>query len=187
MLRAIVLVPTFTFSGYRGCLLAFLRRCFFDATRWGCRCYFHLSEVGGLAGYIILTGVYLTFVEIGVGATVRAELVGMLLASQHAPDVGSNDGTVRGMRRAQSMVHGAVVSGIFVVSSDQSLWTFWICVSSFLCHRRLPRRSTGCTGRCTRTSSCTSMCTPSTTSTTPRKPYLRGHRSPSTPSTASFR
>lgn len=31
-----------------------------------CRCYFHLSEVGGLAGYIIYTAAYLTCVEIGV-------------------------------------------------------------------------------------------------------------------------
>lgn len=35
--------------------------------RWcWCRCYFHLSEVGGLAGYIIYTAAYLTCVEIGV-------------------------------------------------------------------------------------------------------------------------
>lgn len=30
------------------------------------RCYFHVSEVGGLAGYILYTAVYLTCVEIGV-------------------------------------------------------------------------------------------------------------------------
>ncbi len=74
MLGAIVFPPKKNFSGYRGpdCLLVFHRRCFFDAARWECRCYFHLSEVGGLAGYILYTGVYLTCVEIGVGATLYA-------------------------------------------------------------------------------------------------------------------